>query len=266
MTQNRPSQPQSYRREHSPGEGDVSRGGTNARSTGAASGSNAPLRHVRTSQSAFLTAGRSPAEFARAAKHSRRVRFLKLALPLGGTLTIFILVGAYLFSQFNLPTIDPGEANVVNGQLVMNNPKLAGTDSNDRPYTLSAVRAVQDAQKPNRVMLEKIEGRLSIDDTNFARVAAGTGLYDTEAQTLDLDGAVSVDTDDGMTIRMEGASIDIDKGRLVSQRPVTVDTGRAKVSAQTLIVENKGKTIIFENKVRMVLQPIDPANATDGTQ
>ncbi len=225
-----------------------------------------PVRASRSPHNEFLTAGRSPAEFARAAKHTSRVRFLKWALPLGGTLTIVALIAVYILSQLSLPQIDPGEAKVVNGQLVMNNPKLAGTDSNNRPYTLSAEKAVQDAEKPTRVMLEKIVGKLSVSETNFARVAAGTGLYDTDAQTLELDGSVSVDTDDGMSIRLEGASIDIDKGRLVSQRPVVVDTGRARVSAQSLIVENKGKTIIFENKVLMILQPIDPEKAAGGAQ
>lgn len=222
----------------------------------------APLRApLRGSASGFMTAGRSPGEFARAATHSARVRFLKRALPIGGSLAIAVLVAAYLMSQFSLPRIDPGEAAVVDGKLVMNNPKLAGTDPNQRPYTLSAERAVQDAAKPTRVTLEKIEGRLAVSDTNFAKVGAGTGVYDTEARTLELSGQVRVDTDDGMSIRLENAAIDIDKGTLVSNSPVTVDTGRARVSAQSLKVSNKGKSIVFENKVRMLLQPIDPAAA-----
>ncbi|MCU0790632.1 MAG: hypothetical protein MUE79_06220, partial [Nitratireductor sp.] len=106
--------------------------------------------HVRAEADgmAFMAAGRSPEEFARAQRHSRRVRFLKLALPVGGALSIILLIVAYAVSQFALPSIDPGEARVMDGKLVMNNPKITGTDSQNRPYSLTAVRAVQDAEKP----------------------------------------------------------------------------------------------------------------------
>lgn len=209
----------------------------------------------------FMTAGRSPAEFARAQRHSRRVRFLKLALPLGGVLAIVLIVAAYVYSQLALPSIDPGEAKIVDGKLVMNNPKIAGTDSKNRPYTLTAVRAVQDAQRPTRITLETIRGNLTIDDKNSAAVTAGVGIYDSVAKTLDLSGKVAVDTKDGMSLRMEGASIDIESGRLVTKEPVSIDTGRARISAQSLTVEDKGNRIIFENRVRMTLMPIDPKEA-----
>ena len=58
-----------------------------------------------------------------------------------------IIIAAYLYSLFSLPAIDPGEARIADGKLVMNNPKISGADSNNRPYTLTAVRAVQDAAK-----------------------------------------------------------------------------------------------------------------------
>jgi lipopolysaccharide export system protein LptC len=219
------------------------------------------IRHVDSPDMAFMTAGRSPAEFARAQRHSRRVRFLKLALPLGGVAAIVLIVSAYVYSQLALPSIDPGEARIVDGKLIMNNPKIAGTDSKNRPYNLTAVRAVQDAERPTRITLETIEGNLTIDDKNSAAVTAGVGIYDSLAKTLDLSGKVAVDTKDGMSLRMEGASIDIESGKLVTTQPVSIDTGRARISAQSLTVEDKGNRIIFENRVRMTLMPIDPKEA-----
>lgn len=219
-----------------------------------------PVRRVDASH---FASGRSAEEFARAARHTRRVRFLKRALPFGGGAAIIILIGAYLISQFTLPKIDPGEARVVDGKLVMNNPKITGTDGNQRPYTLSAERAVQDAQKPEVVTLEKISGKLAVDDVNFANVIAGSGIYDTKDKTIVLRDDVKVDTDDGMAIRLKGAAIDIEAGVLSSSEPVSIDTGRAKITAQSVVVSDKGKRIVFENRVKMILQPIDPTNASD---
>jgi lipopolysaccharide export system protein LptC len=126
---------------------------------------------------------------------------------------------------------------------------------------LTAVRAVQDAERPTRITLETIEGNLTIDDKNSAAVTAGVGIFDSLAKTLDLSGKVAVDTKDGMSLRMEGASIDIESGKLVTTQPVSIDTGRARISAQSLTVEDKGNRIIFENRVRMTLMPIDPKEA-----
>lgn len=208
-----------------------------------------------------MSAGRSPEEFARAQRHSRRVRFLKLALPLGGVLATVLIIGAWIFSQFALPSIDPGEARITDGKLVMNNPRITGTDSQDRPYNLTAVRAVQDAQKPTQVTLEQITGNLAIDDSNSAAVTAGIGVYDSVAKTLELSGNVAVDTKDGMALRLEGASIDIGAGTLSTDKAVSIDTGRAKITANSLTVAEKGKKIVFENKVRMTILPIDPEQA-----
>ena len=176
-------------------------------------------------------------------------------------LAIVLLIAAYVLSKLALPSIDTGEAKIVDGKLVMQNPKIAGTDSKNRPYNLTALRAVQDAQRPTRITMESIEGNLTIDEKNSAAVTAGVGIYDSVAKTLDLSGKVAVDTKDGMSLRMEGASIDIESGRLVTNQPVSIDTGRAQISAQSLVVEDKGNKIIFENRVRMTLQPIDPKEA-----
>ncbi len=149
----------------------------------------------------------------------------------------------------------------MDGKLVMNNPRIAGTDSQERPYSLTAVRAVQNAQKPTQVTLEQITGNLAIDDTNSADVTAGIGVYDSIAKTLELSGNVAVDTKDGMALRLEGASIDIGAGTLSTDKPVSIDTGRAKITANSLTVSDKGKKIVFENKVRMTILPIDPEQA-----
>lgn len=207
----------------------------------------------------FVTRSRSTAEFERAQRHSRRVRFLRLALPLGGAATIVLLVAAYVITQFSLPSVDIEAAKVVDGKLVMANPKLAGSDGSNRPWSLTAERALQDAARPTRITLEKIEATLPVDGDNAADIEAGVGVYDADAKTLELSGTVSVALRDGMTIRLEDAAIDIGTGKLTTSRPVAIDAGRARVTARKLTVENRGKTIVFEDSVRMTLYPAGAA-------
>ncbi len=198
---------------------------------------------------------RTLADFERARRHSQRVAMLKVGLPAFAALTMVVILGTLFFAGSKLPSVDIGSTKIEDGKLVMDNPHLNGTDSNQRPYDLSADRAIQDADQPTRIMLEKIKARLPMTDTSFASVTAGTGIYDADGKTLRLGDAVAVDTEDGMSIRMEDAAIDIESGTMSTQNPVSVDTGRAFVSAETLLVEDKGDKIVFENRVRMTIRP-----------
>ncbi len=211
----------------------------------------------------FVSSGRSKAEFDRARRHTGMVRFLKLALPLGGVLALAIIAISYYISLAVLPDIDIDGASIEQGKLVMNNPTLAGTDGNGRPYNLSAERATQDAANPARVSLINIKAKMPVSDSGFAQIAAASGIYDTAGKTLELGGTISVDMDDGITIRLQDASIDIEKGSLRTEKPVVVDTGRARVSAESLTVEDRGKKIVFENRVQMTLQPFDSSDGGD---
>lgn len=204
----------------------------------------------------FVSQTRSAAEFERAQRHSRRVKFLKLALPLGGAAAIVLMIVAFVVTQFALPKVQIETARIEDGKLVMANPRLAGSDNNDRPYSLTAERAIQDAAQPTRITLEQISATLPVDGTNAAAITAGLGVYDADAKTLTLSGKVAVDMKDGTTIRLEDASIDIEKGRLTTDSPVAIDAGRAKVTADSLVVEDRGKSIVFERRVRMTLMPI----------
>ena len=68
---------------------------------------------------------------------------------------------------------------------------------------------------------------------------------------------VAVDTQDGMHLRLFDADIDIERGVMKTSQPVEVDTPQARITADSLRVEDKGKTIVFETRVRMTLRPLE---------
>lgn len=224
--------------------------------SGSADPQHAPaVADMRAEGLGFMGQQRSAHEFARAERHSRRVRFMQRALPIGGGAAIVIVLGALLFTAFAPADIDLGTATIEDGRLVMNNPELNGTDDNQRPYNLTADKAVQDAARPTRIALQGINARLPMSDTEFAVIRAGNGVYDADEETLELGGDIAVDTDTGMAIRMRDADIDIATGRMRTDNTVSVDTGRAQISAESLTVEDNGETIVFENRVRMTILP-----------
>jgi lipopolysaccharide export system protein LptC len=198
---------------------------------------------------------RSKADFDRAFRHSGRVRVLRRLLPIAGFVAIVAILVSLFISNSQWSGAELGGARIEAGKLVMDSPSLTGTDSNKRPYSLHANRAIQDTDNPERIALEGIEARLPMDDINFATVSAGNGIYDADKRTLLLGGNIVVNTDDGMHIRMQDAHIDIESGAMRTRNPVEVDTGEAHISAHAMTVEDGGKTIIFEDRVRMTVQP-----------
>ena len=199
--------------------------------------------------------GRSRADFERAYRHTGRVRLMRLMLPIIGAVTILIIIGSLFLTSFEIPDVRFGSTRIEAGKLVMDNPSLSGMDDNERPYSLKADHAVQDTDTPHRIALEGIVAELPMDDTATARVNANSGLYDADMKTLWLGGGVAVDTDTGLKLRLQDADIDIDKGKMVTGKPVELDTGTARITANSLMVENGGKTIIFSERVRMLIRP-----------
>ncbi len=203
-------------------------------------------------------------EFHRAARHTQRVRFFRVALAVSGMAGLAAFVFLLFGPATSLPEIDIGSTKIEDGKLVMDNPQVKGSDQNNLPYDLTAKKAIQDAANPGVVTLEEIVATLPLSKTSSARIMAGSGVYDTERQFLDLDQEISVRTDDGVEIKMRNVAIDVDIGAMKSDLPVSVDTGDALITADSLHVSEQGKTIVFDGTVKMHIRPASEVKAKPG--
>ena len=196
-----------------------------------------------------------------ALRHSGRVRLLKVLLPATGLLVVLGLFVAYVWSTAGVTDVNIGSAALEQGRMVMSNPEVNGFDDNKRPYNVTASRATQDPRTPRRIELEQINAKVPMTDALFATISAGNGLFDADARKLDLGGTINVRTDDGVTMRLEDAFIDIASGLLKTDRPVELESSRASISADSFTIEDNGRRVIFENRVRMTLHPENAATA-----
>lgn len=188
--------------------------------------------------------------YRRAQRHSRRVRVLKVALPA----LALLLVGGVALSFVGLPggvSVNLGGTVFEGGRLVMANPELDGFTPDNRPYSMRADRATQQAGNTNVIHLEKIEARLPIDTENWADVDAAAGIFDREANTLELSEGVSITMDTGMTANLRSAMVDIGLGVMSTSEPVQIDMAGSRLSADSMRVADGGSVLIFENRVRM---------------
>lgn len=213
----------------------------------------------------FIGGERDVKDFLRASRHSGRVRFFRIALPLTAVFILSLVIGAYWWSQSTLPLISVQTAGFENGKMVMKNPKLNGVDEKQRPYSLVASEAITDPAVPSQVELRQIDAKVPMEEGIFANILAGTGFYNSEAKTLKLGENVDIKTDDGMSMTLKDADVDIDAGSLLTSNPVSILTEQAKISADSFTVENNGEKVVFENRVRMTIYP-DKLEQTGSTE
>jgi lipopolysaccharide export system protein LptC len=62
---------------------------------------------------------------------------------------------------------------------------------------------------------------------------------------------------------LQSANIDLASGGLSSDAPVSISSGEASVVAQSMQMTDKGRVIIFQDKVRMTINP-SAIKPTDG--
>lgn len=196
-------------------------------------------------------ASRVEEAFRRAHRHSGRVRILKLVLPTVAVLMIVAFVAKSWLATPGGVSVNLGETAIEGGRLVMSDPKLDGYTRDNRPYTMTAERAIQDIGNASRIDLEGIDARLPFDDENWITVAARSGVLDRDANTLGLDSDITFVTDTGIRALLRSAVVDIGAGNLDTDDPVDITLDGARIEADSMRVRDKGAVMIFENRVRM---------------
>jgi lipopolysaccharide export system protein LptC len=192
-----------------------------------------------------------------ALRHSRRVRFYRKAIPL---ICIGLVVGPVLWSVVaplarTASNVTVGAVSISGTRIRMDAPKLSGFNKDQKAYEVTARDAVQDLKTPSVVELNKLTGRMEQETNSFMRVTAEWGRFDQTADKLDLKGDVKVRTDKGQEADLKSARIDTKSGDIVSQEAVEVRSRSGTINADSMMLKDNGKYVMFEGRVRSVFTP-----------
>jgi lipopolysaccharide export system protein LptC len=204
------------------------------------------------------------ARFASAARHSRMVRVLRIAVPATVVLAMASIVAVSVFNPFRilLPKIPVDMSNlVVSGtKITMESPHLAGYSTDLRPYELWAKAAIQDLTDPDHMELKTLRAKVMMEDKSTVTMDARTGYYDSKQQMLDLRKDIFLQSSTGYEARMSQAYVDINKGTVTSDEHVDVKLLNGTLSADRLRIINSGEVVRFEGNVVMnlVMDPPTP--------
>jgi len=211
------------------------------------------------------------AVFRGAARHSRHVRILRIAIPIGVALCLLVIVVATFFNPlrflYKLPK-DMGTLVISGTKITMQQPRLSGFTRDARGYEVSASAAAQDLTKPNMVELQDIRARLDMQDKSQVQLSAATGFYDTKSEILTLGQNIILSSSTGYEGRLSEAIVDIRKGYIVSEKPVEVKLLKGMLNANRLEVIDSGDLLRFGGGVAMTLTltPADVEPAKAGMQ
>jgi lipopolysaccharide export system protein LptC len=198
------------------------------------------------------------ARFAAAARHSRMVRVLRVAVPAAVLLAMAGIVAISVFNPFRingLPKLPVDISNlVVSGtKITMETPHLAGFSTDQRPYELWAKAAIQDLTDPDHVELRTLRAKVMMEDKSTVTMDARTGFFDSKQQMLDLRKDIFLQSSTGYEAKLSQAYVDINKGTVTSDEHVDVKLLNGTLTADRLRIINSGEIVRFEGNVVMNL-------------
>ncbi len=191
--------------------------------------------------------------YSQAVRHSRRVRRLKILLPLTAVVVSFLFVAVSVVRSFLPDNIEVKGATIENGQIVMEKPAISGRNADGIFYSMTAARALQSIISPNIMTLEDIVAQMPVNDQLIAKVNAKGGIFDRSANTLDMTQPFSLHLSSGLIANFRSAKLDVKNGTMSSNDMVSITASKATVVAQSINIEDKGQTIVFDGGVQVNL-------------
>jgi lipopolysaccharide export system protein LptC len=205
------------------------------------------------------------ARFAIAARHSRIVRALRVAVPAAVILSMAAIVLVSVFNPFRmlLPKLPIDMENlVVSGtKITMESPHMSGYTPDRRPYEVWAKTATQDVTDPDHVDLKTLRAKVLMEDQSTVTLDAKTGVMDTKQQLLDLHKDIYLQTSTGYEAWLSQAFVDMGKNTVTSEEHVDVKWADGTISSDKLRIFNGGETVRFEGHVVMNIDKLPPPAA-----
>ena len=204
------------------------------------------------------------ARFAVAARHSRLVRVLRVAVPAAVGLAMAAILFVSLYNPFRIAIDTPnlqGNMVVSGSKITMETPHLTGFTPDQRPYDLVAKTATQDLTDPDHVELHTLRAKVLMEDHSTVTLDALTGLFDTKQQVLDLHKDIVMTTSTGYQARLNSAHADMGKGTVSSDEHVDVTLTNGTLTSDRLRITGGGDVVRFEGHVVMNLVNLDGADA-----
>lgn len=199
---------------------------------------------------ATLGAARADARFADAERHRRRVKRLKIALPLLAIACVAAVFASLVFNRKEDVTLTGGQTPAIE----MTAPELKGIGENGKPYEVKATQATQ--TREGLVQLTDVTARIELDD-GIMLITARSGGIVPETGKGSVEGGVTIDLAGEYHFETTRADVDMKAGIVTGDEKVRVSGKMGTIEASGFKVEKSVKRVTFTGGVQSVLNPAE---------
>jgi lipopolysaccharide export system protein LptC len=189
-------------------------------------------------------------------RYSRRVALLKVVLPVIGT-ALLCLVSAWSRLPMLLDSVRLGFAAIDlrdARELRMVNPRYAGLDRYNRPFAVTAAIGRQAPDRNDVMALEQPKAAMTVHGGASVVVTAATGIYQSQAQLLDLFEDVNLVHQDTTRFVTQRAHLSLADNSAEGHEPIEGHGPSGDIAGEGFLILSKGDTIIFSGQSSLLLK------------
>jgi len=182
--------------------------------------------------------------------YTRFVTVMKLALPLLALLLIAAVVAWPELTETATERRQVDEADP--GRMI--SPRLAGTDAEDRPYSIVGTSALQSDADGDLVVFQDLEAEITLENGLWPALLPEHGQMDNAQGLIELTGNVNLFRDDGYTFFADQMYIDVNQGTAWTDVPVQAHGPAGEIAAQGFRIDNEAGLVVFTGESRLLLR------------
>jgi len=189
-------------------------------------------------------------------RYGRYVRLMKTVMPVLAVVTVLLLVLYPLFSNTETGfTLDFAEITEQDDTIRMVSPHYTGTDAKGRDFQIRAETAYQSASVDELVYLDQISADVTLPSGAWMALDGLGGVYQRNADLLDLTGQVNIFSDIGYEAHSRAISLDFVLGTATSSEQVHGQGPFGVFESGGMEMDMEGNYVHLTQGVRMTVYP-----------
>ncbi len=211
-------------------------------------------RRIETSQAQELRGKRQ--DFAApGGSHDKLVGFLARVLPMGVGVLAALMIITPLSPRGEVSfLLDRTKVAVIDERLSVDNAMYRGRDDLGRPFSLTAGEAVQRSSSEGLVRMQDLMAQILLDD-GPARLSAPGGVYDINAEVVEVEGVVRVRTADGYTMTASGVAFDLEARTMSGDDGVSGSVPAGTFEADAMRAQLDARRFTLDGNARLTMVP-----------
>jgi lipopolysaccharide export system protein LptC len=187
--------------------------------------------------------------------HDRLVHFLSRVLPMGVGVVAALMIITPLSPRGEVSfLLDRNKVAMISERMSVDNALYRGQDDTGRPFTLTAGEAVQQSSQEGIVRMRNLVASLLLND-GPARLSAGEGEYDINAEVVSIPGTIRLEAADGYSLLARNVALDLEARKISGDDGVAGAVPAGTFSADRLRVDLTERTVALDGNARLSMTP-----------